>query len=111
MLSAFNTKFKALQGKVPQSTMNTPWKRTLLLVVFLVGTIAVFLFIAIFGLLRVIFEESGKSSDFSTLAEDERTQAEIDARAAMEGWLSSDPRVAASLNAAEYFADDDGQWR
>ena len=66
MSSVFSQKVEAVRDKIPESVLETPWKRTLLLVVFLIGAIAATLFFAIFGLLKVIFEKGGN------LKEDDR---------------------------------------
>ena len=62
MSSVFSQKVEAVRDKIPESVLDTPWKRTLLLVVFLIGAIAFLLFFAIFGLLKGIFGEGGKHS-------------------------------------------------
>ena len=78
----------------------------------LVGVAAIIIAFPFLIVWALINDSSGSTGRSSTRpVEDSQTQAEIDGRAAMEGWLSPDPKVASSLNEAEYFEDDDSQWR
>ena len=70
MSSVFSQKVEAVRDKIPESVLETPWKRTLLLVVFLIGAITAVLFFAIFGLLKGIFGASGKMSLNTPTAEE-----------------------------------------
>ena len=108
MPSKFDTKFEAALDKVAQSAKARPWKRPL----FWVAAAAFVLFSILKETLEGFFEATENISfPNDPPVEDEKTQAEINARAAMEGWLSFDPRVAASFNAAEYYVEDGDQWR
>ena len=77
MASTFDTKFDAILDKVPLSVMNSPWKRVLFWVVFLIGAIAALLLFFIFGVLKEVFDGDESTSPVG----DQRTQAEIDAAA------------------------------
>ena len=75
MASTFDTKFEALLDKVPQSVMDTPWKRTLFWIMYGVAAIAALLLVVIFGLLKGIFEEGGKTSHHYAQPDEESPDA------------------------------------
>ena len=79
MLSAFNTKFKAIQSKVPQSSLDSPWRMALFWMVATVVILASFLFMIIWEL----FKAMARPDEDSSPVEKQQTQAEIDAKAAI----------------------------
>ena len=59
-------------------------------------------------IMRALESRGNASRTHDTPAENQQTQAEIDARASIEGWISLNPKVASSFNAAEYYVDNKG---
>ena len=57
MSSVFDQKIAEARDRIPKSVLDSPWKRTLLLVAFLVVGIAAVLFFAILGGPRHRFKE------------------------------------------------------
>ena len=62
MLSAFNTKLKALQSKVPQSSLDSPWRMALFWMVATVVILASFLLMIIWELFKAMARPDENSS-------------------------------------------------
>ena len=73
MLSAFNTKFKALKSRLPQSSLDSPWRMALFCMVATVVILTSFL-LMIFG---EVFKAMAHANDDSNdvLDEDNRPDA------------------------------------
>ena len=54
MLSAFNTKFKALKSRLPQSSLDSPWRMALFWMVATVVILAGFLLVLFWEALKAI---------------------------------------------------------
>ena len=80
MLSAFNTKFKALKSRLPQSSLDSPWRMALFWMVATVVILASFLLMIIGEVFKAMARPNSNSSPVD---EDQQTQAEIDAKAAI----------------------------
>ena len=87
-------------------TEKPPWKRTLFWIMYGVVAITALLLVVIFGLLKAVFDPDKSASRRYSNEDDDLTQVEIDSKASIEGWISLDPKVAASFNAAEYYIKD-----
>jgi H+/Cl- antiporter ClcA len=83
MLSAFNTKFKALKSRLPQSSLDSPWRMALFWMVATVVILASFLLMIIWEAFKAMARPNGNSSP----VENQQTQAEINAAAFNEGSL------------------------
>ena len=62
MSSVFDQKIAAVRDNIPRSVLDSPWKRTLLLTVFLIGGIAVFLITLMMGALVGLFKATDNTS-------------------------------------------------
>ena len=62
MLSAFNTKFKALKSRLPQSSLDSPWRMALFCMVATVVILASFLLTIIGKVFKATDRPDGDSS-------------------------------------------------